>query len=156
MSDHQPDWVATCHPDIRFILDYWHEKRAGRAMPKRSDVDPAEISRYLPYITLVDVVPDARRFVYRLVGTMEVALRGRDPTGCSIAEAYFGRSVETVMLKYQTVCDTCAPFYEVDDFQVVDRYVNEENIFVPFSDDGETVNKIMVFSINRDLHDTLS
>lgn len=146
------DWTRTCHPDIRLILHYWQEKCTGRIMPARGDLDPAEISRYLPYITLVDVVADERRFVYRLVGTMEVELRGGDPTGQSIPEAFFGRSVESVMLKYQTVCTTRAPFYEIDDFQVTDRYVNEENLFVPLSDDGETVNKILVFSINRDLY----
>lgn len=146
------DWTKLCHPDIREMLDYWRAKSAGRLMPARGDLDPADISRYLPYITLVDVVADERRFVYRLVGTMEVALRGRDPTGQSIAEAYFGRSIEDVLLKYDTVCKTRAPFYEIDDFQIVDRYVNEENLFVPLSDDGETVNKILVFSINRDLY----
>ncbi len=36
---------------------------------------------------------------------------------------------------------------------MVDRYVGEENLFLPLSDDGVTVNKIMVFSINRDLYD---
>ncbi|MDY0873624.1 PAS domain-containing protein [Dongia rigui] len=146
------DWTRTCHPDIRLFLDYWQGKCGARAMPARGDIDPAEISRYLPYITLVDVVPDERRFVYRLVGTMEVELRGADPTGQSIPEAFFGRSAESVMLKYETVCRTRAPFYEIDDFQVTDRYVNEENLFVPLSDDGRTVNKIMVFSINRDLY----
>ncbi len=146
------DWTEICHPDIRLMLDYWRGKCAGRAMPRRADIDPVEISRYLPYVTLVDVVTDERRFVYRLVGTMEVALRGRDPTGQSIAEAFFGRSVEDVLQKYDTVCESKAPFYEIDDFQMTDRYVNEENLFVPLSDDGETVNKIMVFSINRDLY----
>lgn len=153
MSFALPNWAETCHPDIRLMLDYWLEKRAGRSMPARSDIDPAEILRYLPYVTLVDVVDDDPRFVYRLVGTMEVALRGRDPTGKSIAEAFFGRSAESVMLKYETVCRTRAPFYERDDFQVVDRYVGEENLFLPLSDDGEHVNKIFVFSINRDLYD---
>lgn len=148
------DWLETCHPDIRLVVDYWRTKCAGRLMPSRADIDPVEFSRYLPYITLVDVVADERRFVYRLVGTMEVALRGRDPTGESITDAYFGRSVGSVLLKYDTVCRTRAPYYEIDDFQVVDRYVNEENLFLPFSDDGETVNKIMVFSINRDLYAT--
>jgi hypothetical protein len=146
------DWTKTCHPDIRLMLDYWRDKCAGRLMPSRSDIDPAEISRYLPYITLVDVVDDDRRFVYRLVGTMEVALRGGDPTGRSIPDAFFGRSVASVTRKYETVCKTRAPFYEIDDFQVTDRYVNEENLFVPLSDNGETVNKILVFSINRDLY----
>lgn len=122
-------------------------------MPARSDIDPDEIRRFLPYVTLVDVVGDTRRYVYRLVGTKEVALRGRDPTGKSIAEAFFGRSVETVLVKYDTVCRSHAPFHERDDYQVVDRYVGEENLFLPLSDDGQTVNKIMVLSINRDLYE---
>ncbi len=147
-----PAWVKISHPDIQEVLAYWMEKRGGRPMPSRDDIDPLELRRYLPYITLVDVVGDARRFVYRLVGTMEVELRGRDPTGASVVEAYFGRSVDDVLRKYETVCLSRAPFYEIDDFQVVDRYVNEENLFLPLSDDGAEVNKILVFSINRDLY----
>jgi hypothetical protein len=50
-------------------------------MPSRADIDPTEIVPFLPGIMLVDVVADERRFVYRLVGTREVAMRGRDPTG---------------------------------------------------------------------------
>ena len=134
------------------ILNFWEAKCAGRIMPQRSDIDPDEIRRYLPYITLVDVVADARQYVYRLVGTQEVALRGRDPTGKSVAEAFFGTSVENVLAKYDTVYRTRKPFYEREDFQGGDRYVGEENLFLPLSDDGVTVNKIMVFSINRDLY----
>ncbi len=146
------EWRETCHRDVREMLEYWQRKCAGRIMPARTDIDPGELRRYLPYITLVDVVPDERRFVYRLVGTMEVALRGRDPTGQSIVEAYFGRSAAAVLKNYETVCRTRAPLYEIDDFQVVDRYMNEENLFVPLSKDGESVSMILVFSINRDLY----
>jgi hypothetical protein len=147
------DWQETCHDDIKVVLAYWRGKCAGRLMPARTDINPDEIRRFLPYITLVDVVADARHYVYRLVGTKEVDLRGRDPTGKSIAEAFFGQSLQNVTAKYDTVCKSRAPFHEWDDFQVVDRYVGEENLFLPLSDDGETVNKILVFSINRDLYD---
>ncbi len=81
--------VTTCHPDVRLVLDYWQQKCAGRLMPSRADIDPSELRRFLPHITLVDVVADERRFVYRLVGTSEVELRGYDPTGRPVAEAYF-------------------------------------------------------------------
>jgi hypothetical protein len=56
------------------------------------------------------------------------------------------------MANYQKVCDIRAPFYEKDAFQVVDRWINEANLFLPLSDDNDTVNKILVFSINRDLY----
>lgn len=149
------DWLNTCHPDIRLVLEYWQNKCAGRLMPARSDIDPGEIRRFLPYITLVDVVDDDQRYVYRLIGTKEVDLRGRDPTGKSVVDAFFGVSRANVLAKYDTVCKTRAPFHEWDNFQVVDRYVGEENLFLPLSDDGATVNKILVFSINRDLYEVL-
>lgn len=146
------DWQDSCHPDILVVLAYWEGKRRGRKMPSRDDIDPTELVKFLPYITLVDVVDDPRRFVYRLVGTMEVEIRGFDPTGKGIAEAYFAASAEAALANYQKVCDLRAPFYEQDAFQAVDRYINEANLFLPLSDDGEKVSKILVFSINRDLY----
>src|SRR3954471_8865936 len=86
--------VAASHESVRAVYEYWRGKAAGRAMPYRADIDPAELKPVLPALMLVDVVPDPRRFVYRLVGTHEVAGRGRDPTGLSVAEAFYGASAE--------------------------------------------------------------
>ena len=146
------DWQQRCHPDILRFFAYWQSKCRGRAMPSRADIDPVEIVEFLPNITLVDVVEDDRRFVYRLVGTAEVELRGNDPTGKSVAEAYFGAVPADALDRYEAVCETCAPLYEEDDFQAVDRYVSEANLFLPLSDDGNSVNKVLVFSVNRDLY----
>jgi len=147
-----PDWKASCHPDILIMLAYWEAKRHGRSMPSRDDIDPTELIKFLPYISIIDAVEDARRFVYRLVGTMEVEIRGYDPTGKSVGDAYFAVSADAALANYQKVCDDRAPLYEQDAFQVVDRWINEANLFMPLSDDGDTVNKVMVFSINRDLY----
>ena len=146
------DWQSRCHPDILKMLAYWESKRQGRAMPRRSDIDPAELTAMLPNIMLVDVVDDPRRFVYRLVGTGEVLARGKDPTGQSVREGFFAATPEIAESNYQRVCDSRTPYYEEDNFQVVDRYIGEANIFLPLSDDNERVNKILVFSINRDLY----
>jgi hypothetical protein len=146
------DWQSTCHPDILKVLAYWQAKLQGRLMPTRSDIDPLELVKFLPFICIVDVVDDPRRFVYRLVGTGEVEVRGYDPTGKSVAEGYFAATPEAALKNYEHVRVNRAPYYEKDEFQMVDRYVGEANLFLPLSDDGETVNKIMVFSINRDLY----
>jgi hypothetical protein len=146
------DWKSSCHPDTLKVLDYWEGKRRGRSMPRRADIEPGEIRQFLPYISLIDAVDDDRRFVYRLVGTGEVAVRGYDPTGKSVGDGYFASSAAAAMANYQRVCDSRAPYYESDAFQVVDRYINEANLFLPLSDDGEKVNMVLVFSINRDLY----
>src|SRR5690349_14298271 len=63
--------------NLQRIFAYWQTKRGSHPMPRRSDLDPTEIPPHLlPGITLVDVVPDHRRYVYRLVGTMEAEVRG--------------------------------------------------------------------------------
>jgi hypothetical protein len=143
-------FLTNCDVRIRQFYDYWRSKCSGRHMPSRADLDPLEMKIFLPGIIIVDVVPDERLFVYRLVGTREVQLRGNDPTGKSLAEGYFGESFDESMRAYQRVVDTSAPFYESEPFETPHgRLSNEEILFLPLSDDGKTINKILVFSCNK-------
>ena len=138
--------IAESHPDIRVLVDYWRGKKGERRMPRRSDIDPAELKPYLPRISLIDVVPDERRFVYRLVGTEEVALRGYDPTGKSVGEGFFGPNRELAFEHYGYVVEHKALYCYRGDFDVQDGVVeNEDVIFLPLSEDGENVNMILLF-----------
>jgi hypothetical protein len=142
------DFPATCHPNTRALYEYWLEKCGDRRMPKRADIDPASISpQLLPGITIVEVVKDDRRYVYRLVGTGEVEVRGNDPTGLSVIEEYFGPSAEDALACYDRVVRTCAPHLDATPFTADSgQYVNLETLFLPLSEDGLTVTKILVFS----------
>jgi hypothetical protein len=143
-----PDFIATCHERVRDIYYYWDEKRAGRAMPRRSDLDPLEFPRLLPDIGLVDVVPDDRRYVYRLIGTNEALMRGRDPTGLAVKDAYFGTSVQSVYLNYDKVVRERQPVIDRDPSRTSDdRYICHETIFLPLSDDGERVNMVLFLTV---------
>lgn len=145
--------IAASHPDIRAMVDYWRAKAAGRRMPRRIDIDPGEIKGFLPRITLVDVVPDARRFVYRLVGTEEVASRGSDPTGRAVAEAYFSASPEESLMYYDYVARTGEPYCYSGDFAAPDGAVERQDvIFLPLSEDGATVNMILLFYFDHRFH----
>jgi hypothetical protein len=69
------------------FLGYWRRVRGDRAMPRRADVDPAEIPRrLLPNLFLTDVVDGGARFRYRLVGTEAVRAIGAEPTGRYVDE----------------------------------------------------------------------
>lgn len=144
---------ATCHPSVRVIYTYWLRKCGERPMPSRADLDPAEIpAGLLPGICLVDVVPDARRYVYRLVGTADVEVRGHDPTGKSVLDGFFGPSLSDVLANYDRVVSNRVPHIDPQHFRASNgRYVTEETIFLPLSEDGVSVNKILVFSQSREM-----
>jgi hypothetical protein len=68
------------HSKLQQLYAYWDGKRAGRAMPRRSDIDPLEIKNLLPLILIVERV-GLRAFRYRLVGTSIVDASGVEITG---------------------------------------------------------------------------
>jgi hypothetical protein len=138
--------IAQCHPEVRAVVAYWRAKAGTRRMPARRDIDPAELKPYLPRISLIDVVPDERRFVYRLVGTEEAALRGYDPTGKPVGEGYFGPNRELAFKHYGYPVEHRAPFCYRGDFDAQDGAIETEDvIFLPLSEDGESVNMILLF-----------
>lgn len=147
------EFPSTCRPETVILYEYWHRKRGDRLMPSRGDLDPAEIpTRLLPCISLIDVVSDERRYVYRLVGTADVQVRGFDPTGKSVREAFYGPNVENALSCYDKVVSTRAPLLDTEPFIATNgRYASEETIFLPLSDDGRSVTKILVFSPFRDV-----
>jgi hypothetical protein len=142
------EFPAHCNENTLAIYAYWLQKYGERRMPARSDVDPTTMPRQaLPGVSIVEVVPDERRYVYRLVGTGEVEVRGHDPTGESVKEAFFGPSAEDALACYDRVVSTRAPFLDAMPFTSPSgRYVTVETLFLPLSEDGTNVTKILVFS----------
>lgn len=129
------------------VFRYWDRKRGDRVMPLRGDIDPNEIRRHLPGIMLVEVKRDPLDFVYRLVGTREVAARGNDPTGKRVAENRFGSNAQDVVADYERVVASRSFLYDFDKFaRPGGRRVQDESLFLPLATDGEEVGQIMVYS----------
>ncbi|MDQ7246874.1 PAS domain-containing protein [Dongia sedimenti] len=140
-----PDPIPTA---LEPLYRYWDKKRGDRRMPRRADIEPAELVSFLPALMIVDVVADDRRYVYRLVGTREVDARGQDPTGRAVGEAFMGASREGVLRNYDRVQLTGRP--HVDTGTVVttkDRLDDSHVIFLPLSEDGQTVTQILVYTV---------
>jgi hypothetical protein len=142
--------IAASHPSLQQVVAYWRSKASGRPMPLRAAIDPVELKPYLPSIMLVDVVPDDRRFVYRLVGTHEVAGRGRDPTGQAVRDAFYGASMEECLAAYEYVARERRPFCIRDPYVTPDGWEErEDTIYLPLSHDGENVGVILVYSYSH-------
>jgi hypothetical protein len=120
-------------------------------MPLRSDIEPADIVRHLPGIILVEVRRAPLDFVYRLVGTREVAARGNDPTGKRVAENWYGSEAADVVANYERVVASRSFLYDKDAFVRPDgRPVLDESLFLPVGS-GEEVQQILVYSFYGDV-----
>jgi hypothetical protein len=140
-----PNLLADCHPSLQNLHEYWNAQRGTRSMPARSDIDPVDLKPILPVMILIDVVPDPRRYVYRLVGTHEVEMRGSDPTGKPVEEAYYAESAEDTTYYLDRVVRTRQPVLYRGTYQPLStRTQREDVIFLPLSNNGEAVNMIMV------------
>src|SRR3546814_16827016 len=91
------DWSSgVCSSDLpesdgfgffRPLLQYWSERAAGRAAPRRSDIDPLDLpSSLLPHLLLIDVERDPPDFRYRLAGTAADTIRGQSLKGVPVSQ----------------------------------------------------------------------
>jgi len=146
--------VRTDVPRIIEILNYWRRIRGEKTMPRRRDFDPIDVPRHLPGITLVDVLNQdpngCSRFRYRVVGDWEIHNRGRNPTGLFIEEGFFSTSADRAVRDYLKVCERQTPvFYPRDFVSEQGIPINEFCLFLPFSEDGNTVSQVLVYSERR-------
>lgn len=134
-------------PRLRRLLDYWQGKRAHRLMPARADVDPMHFIWLLGNISLAEAVRDdsgGLRYRLRLVGTRAVERFGYDPTGKWIDELPEPEYRERLRLTYDAVVQRRMPLVERLDMLIDDRTHDYEILRLPLSDDGETVNMILL------------
>ena len=149
------DFLRDCPASVAELFQYWDSRRGERRMPKRADIDPGDFKRQLPGILLVDVEGEGKkrgsvRFRYRVVGTAEVDLRGHDPTGKQVEEGFFGPSREDVIACYEMVRRRRSFLYDPLEYTTPDgKWSDECTIFLPLSEDGETVSQILVYSARR-------
>jgi len=149
----RPEALTGAPVDLLEMYAYWQRKRADRSMPTRADIDPAEISRLLPGILLVDVVHRAGTptdFIYRLVGTREVEMRGHDPTGKRVVDAFYGKSADEVTACYRQVAEHARPYLDDDCFHLPGQeWSPTASIYLPLSQDGRLVTMVVVYSSIR-------
>ena len=130
-------------PVLGRVLSYWQEKRQGRSMPSRRDIDPADLPAILPHLQLIDVL-DQDRFRYRLVGTALVEAFGHDYTGQRVDELLKGARSDFVTGVFGQVRDARRPlFLRSRYFTAKDVDLLANRLYVPLSVDGGSVNMIL-------------
>ena len=141
-------------PELSLVVEleaYWNSLPCSDGLPSRRNIDPVEIGEaLLPWIFLLDVIREDGRldYLYRLAGTSNVELVGRDPTGRRSSEIFADDEHAFVIETFDQTVNERVPTYwyvEVpqDHYDVVRVY---RGLF-PLSDDGITINKLICAAV---------
>jgi hypothetical protein len=131
------------------LYRYWESKRAGRAMPARGDLNPAEVPGLLPHLMLIEVVGE--QFRYRLVGSRVVQDFGRELTGTFVGSHVnppeYARAICSI---YARVCVDRQPVFTTGEYRSPSKLSHiVSRLLVPLAEDGEQVNMILLTRVSR-------
>jgi hypothetical protein len=130
-------------PDLKFALDYWLRKCAGRLAPTRADIDPIDIAPLLPRVMLVDVSTDPIDFRFRLAGTGLFKIHGAELTNRRVQDlepAAYGALI------HRLYCDALArraPLAHQLLIECETRRSAYMRIILPLSEDGVAINRML-------------
>ncbi len=124
---------------LRRLLHYWDEKRGDRRAPSRDDIDPADMIEALPYVFLIDVLAEPRRYRVRLMGTLLGDWCGRDHTG-----RYVDEIAEQAVGTLQELVTTWRPWRLMAELGRSSGGTKlYELLALPLSRDGTAVNMVL-------------
>lgn len=96
-------------PEQRQLYDYWLSCANGKDVPTRADINPAQIPRLLPYVSLLDVSADIEASRVRLAGTRLRDVYDREITGLPLAELDFGSKRDYWLAAYRHTAYEATP-----------------------------------------------
>jgi CheY-like chemotaxis protein len=126
-------WAVDQNDILRRMYEYWVEKARGRRLPDRKDLDPAEITDILPYLSILEVVGDEPRYRYRLLGTQVVEAIGFNPTNLFIDEACSEGDAAFLTGLLSEVCAKIQPLYAASAFRSGESGMSTERLLLPFT-----------------------
>jgi hypothetical protein len=136
---------------IHELAQYWSDHRTGARLPSRADIDPLTLPRpLLQWIFLMDVLRSQHRldYRYRLVGTANAQLVGRDATGRLASEIFSSTDRAFMLSTFDVTVLQAEPTYwhaavPQDKFERIEVY---RGLF-PLASDGKTVDMLICAAI---------
>jgi hypothetical protein len=140
-------------PTIAAVHAYWDNKREGRLMPSRADINPVEMREHLGWIMMIEVPADMEDFRYRLIGTKVARYFVHNSTGMTVSEAfapYGPGAVKGVQAVYRKAARERVPVRAhgkanwLTNQQTSEQgHPHFDSLYLPLSDDGQTCNMLM-------------
>jgi hypothetical protein len=136
--------AAPEHSSLQELQAYWRAKKGHRIAPPRSAIEPNEIKALLPNILLIDVVGAPPRFRARLFGSKLIEAYGEEVTGRFGDEVDLDNVAPELMAFLESAARDCKPqFLRAEFTKQSGRHLKYEQIILPLSEDGKTVNMLL-------------
>jgi hypothetical protein len=140
----QPGSLASYNPRLSRLHDYWIGKCAGRPLPSRADIDPLEMREWLGNLLLAEFFGGIEHYRVRLDGTNLIGFGGKDRTGKGAEVLTSAEERDLITIQYKPVLDTAQPaYFETQFLNSEERYLREQKLLLPLSDNGSLVNMVL-------------
>lgn len=117
-------------------------------LPGRQHIDPLEFADLLPWIMLIDVLPQTAgepRYRIRLMGTEVVEIQGADETGRYVEEVLTGPEGAEVIRGCDEILRTRQPHHRRGGVATSGReHMYYERVAFPLASDGENVDMLIL------------
>jgi hypothetical protein len=141
--------VATLHsptdPDFLNLWHLWETKRGTRLLPSRSDFDPTEFKALLPDTFLLDVLPSAPHYRFRLMGENVVSFHGRSFTGKTFEQCFEPPALTLLTALFDAFVEGRVPIFRAGNayWWSDQSYKTFESCYFPLSADVRVVNMVL-------------
>jgi len=142
---------ALVAPELQTLFAQWQNLRGARFAPSRDDLQPSDMTPLLRWSHLYDVMDGGKRFRVRVIGSTIVDHLKVDMQGQIIDDSNDTLLVRRVISALRLVIKTRQPIRTYTDRVASNRQVHEaaENLWLPLSSDGASVDKILGCTILR-------
>ncbi|MEQ9519082.1 MAG: PAS domain-containing protein [Parvibaculum sp.] len=131
---------------LQDLLAYWERVRDGQPLPLASNLNPAQISRHLSQVFLLQVEQDPLKFKFRLVGEDPTAAFGVNAAGFEVEKIEFeglaaGKMMHELyawIVTQRNPLALCGP-----NPTLKDGYNYHEVVYLPFCNDDARITRIL-------------
>lgn len=132
-------------PVVERLVAHWETLRLDRVAPKRGEVDPLDLFEFLPNISMIKVMDDGADFEFSLIGTGLAKLYGL-VTRQIVSQVDCAPETRDALLDALKLCAASKkPVHGLwDNARTVKLVkINLEVAFVPISEDGKQISRIL-------------
>jgi hypothetical protein len=119
------------HKNSLELFDYWTSKRAGRAAPSRTDIEPADIRRLLPDVFICELAGGSS-LTFRLAGTAICGLFGKELKATGFGRLWLDDGVRNADRTGSAVASGAIPaVLSLDGLSRSSRVIQAEMLLLP-------------------------